>query len=60
MPRRASATARSTSTSPHKKAREIDRALAALVDAGCLQRTRGHDRTTGRPTEIWIPRKHTA
>ena len=40
--------------SRNKKAREIDRALAALVDAGRLQRTRGHDRTTGRPAEIWI------
>ena len=44
----------------NKKAREIDRALPALVDAGRLQRTRGHDRTTGRPAEIWIPRKQTA
>ncbi len=41
--------------SRNKKAREIDRALTTLVDAGRLQRTRGHDRTTGRPAEIWIP-----
>jgi uncharacterized protein DUF3987 len=46
--------------SRNKKAREIDRALTALVDAGRLQRTRGHDRTTGRPAEIWIPRRQTA
>ena len=45
--------------SRNKKAREIDRALTALVDAGRLQRTRGHDRTTGRPAEIWIPRTQT-
>ena len=46
--------------SRNKKAREIDRALTTLVDAGRLQRTRGHDRTTGRPAEIWIPLKPTA
>jgi hypothetical protein len=46
--------------SRNKKAREIDRALTALVDAGRLQRQPGHDRTTGRPAEIWIPRKQTA
>ena len=46
--------------SRNKKAREIDRALTALVDAGHLQRTRGHDHTTGRPAEIWIPRRQTA
>jgi hypothetical protein len=46
--------------SRNKKAREIDRALTALIDAGRLQRTRGHDRTTGRPAEIWIPIKQTA
>jgi hypothetical protein len=40
--------------SRNKKAREIDRALAALVDAGRLRRDRGHD-TNGRPAEIWIP-----
>ena len=45
--------------SRNKKAREIDRALTTLVDAGRLQRTRGHDRTTGRPAEIWIPRRQT-
>lgn len=46
--------------SRNKKAREIDRALTTLVDAGRLQRTPGHDRTTGRPAEIWIPLKQTA
>ena len=46
--------------SRNKKAREIDRALTTLVDVGRLQRTRGHDRTTGRPAEIWIPLKQTA
>jgi hypothetical protein len=44
-----------TSSADTKEAHEIDRALTTLVDAGRLQRTRGHDRTTGRPTEIWIP-----
>jgi hypothetical protein len=43
--------------SRNKKAREIDRAIAALVDAGRLQR---YDRTTGRPAEIWIPSIQTA
>lgn len=37
-----------------------NRALTTLVDVGRLQRTRGHDRTTGRPAEIWIPLKQTA
>ena len=46
--------------SRNKKAREIDRALTALVDAGRLQRQQGHDRTTGRPAEIWIPVPHAA
>jgi hypothetical protein len=46
--------------SRNKKAREIDRALTTLVDAGRLQRAQGHDRTTGRPAEIWIPQKQTA
>ena len=45
--------------SRNKKAREIDRALAALVDAGRLQRHHGHD-GTGRPAEIWIPRPQAA
>ena len=40
--------------SRNKKAREIDRALTALADAGRLRRHPGHD-TTGRPAEIWIP-----
>ena len=46
--------------SRNKKAREIDRALTTLVEAGRLQRTPGHDRTTGRPAEIWIPLKKPA
>ena len=40
--------------SRNKKAREIDRALTALVDAGRLKRHHGYD-GTGRPAEIWIP-----
>ena len=43
----------------HKKAREIDRALTALVDAGRLKRHHGHD-GNGRPAEIWIPLRQTA
>jgi hypothetical protein len=39
--------------SRNKKAREIDRALAALTDAGRLQRHHGHD-GNGRPAEIWV------
>lgn len=46
--------------SRNKKAREIDRALTTLVDAGRLQRQQGHDRTTGRPAEIWVPLRQTA
>jgi len=38
----------------NKKAREIDRAPTALVDAGRPQRHKGHDRT-GQPAESWIP-----
>lgn len=45
--------------SRNKKAREIDRALAALVDAGRLRRDRGHD-GNGRPAEIWIPIRQAA
>ena len=45
--------------SRNKKAREIDRALTALVDAGRLKRHHGHD-GTGRPAEIWIPLPQTA
>jgi hypothetical protein len=41
--------------SRNKKAREIERPRTALVDAGRLRRQPGHDRTTGRPAEIWIP-----
>jgi Protein of unknown function (DUF3987) len=43
--------------SRNEKAREIDRALTALVDAGRLQRHHGHD-GNGRPAEIWIPLLH--
>jgi hypothetical protein len=42
--------------SRNKKAREIDRALGALVDAGRLQRTTVID-GPGRPAEMWIPSK---
>jgi len=45
--------------SRNKKAREIDRALTALVDAGRLKRHHGHD-GNGRPAEIWIPLRQTA
>ena len=40
--------------SRNKKAREIDRALTALVDAGRLDRQQRRD-GAGRPAEIWIP-----
>jgi len=40
--------------SRNTNAREIDRAITALVDAGRLRRDRGHD-GNGRPAEIWIP-----
>ena len=40
--------------SRNKKAREIDRALGALEDAGRLQR-RSHTDGRGRPAELWIP-----
>jgi len=40
--------------SRNKKAREIDRALGALVDAGRLQRTAVSD-GPGRPAEMWVP-----
>ena len=42
--------------SRNKKAREIDRAIGALVDAGRLQRA-GHTDGRGRPAEMWIPTK---
>jgi len=45
--------------SRNKKAREIDRALTALVDAGRLQRRETSD-GTGRPAEVWIPRRQAA
>jgi hypothetical protein len=40
--------------SRNKKAREIDRALGALEDAGRLQRQANAD-GRGRPAELWIP-----
>lgn len=42
-----------------KKAREIDRALAALVDAGRLNRRERRD-GAGRPAEIWVPTRNAA
>ena len=42
--------------SRNKKAREIDRALTALEEAGRLQRRQSSD-GRGRPTEIWAPRR---
>jgi hypothetical protein len=41
--------------SRNKKAREIDRALGALEDAGRLQRRSGAD-GRGRPAEFWAPK----
>jgi len=41
--------------SRNKKAREIDRALGALEDAGRLQRRADSD-GRGRPAEVWIPK----
>ncbi len=41
--------------SRNKKAREIDRALGALEDAGRLQRRTDSD-GRGRPAEIWLPK----
>ncbi len=40
--------------SRNKKAREIDRALTVLEEAGRLQRTTASD-TRGRPSETWRP-----
>ncbi len=40
--------------SRNKKAREIDRALGALIEAGRLQRTSQTD-GRGRPAEVWVP-----
>jgi len=40
--------------SRNKKAREIDRALTTLVDAGRLQRQPRRD-GPGRPAEVWVP-----
>jgi len=40
--------------SRNKKAREIDRALTVLVEAGRLQR-RNVVAERGRPTEVWVP-----
>jgi hypothetical protein len=45
--------------SRNKKAREIDRALTTLVDAGRLRRHPGYD-GNGRPAEIWVPLPQTA
>ena len=45
--------------SRNKKAREIDLALAALVDAGRLDRREQRD-GAGRPAEIWIPTRNAA
>jgi hypothetical protein len=42
--------------SRNKKAREIDRALTTLEEAGRLQRRHSSD-GRGRPTEIWAPRR---
>jgi hypothetical protein len=41
--------------SRNKKAREIDRALSALEDAGRLER-QPHTDTRGRPAELWVPK----
>ena len=41
--------------SRNKKAREIDRALGALADAGRLARRTETD-GRGRPAELWIPK----
>jgi hypothetical protein len=40
--------------SRNKKAREIDRALGALVDTGRLQRTTGGPAGPGRVAEMWV------
>jgi hypothetical protein len=45
--------------SRNKKAREIERALGALVDAGRLQR-KEQDDSRGRPAEIWVPLRSAA
>jgi hypothetical protein len=45
--------------SRNKKAREIDRALTALIDAGRLDRPQRRD-GAGRPAEIWIPTRNAA
>lgn len=42
--------------SRNKKAREIDRALVVLEEAGRLHRTTAQD-GRGRPTESWLPRR---
>ena len=42
--------------SRNKKAREIDRALGTLVEAGRLERSAVSD-GRGRPAEMWIPRR---
>jgi Protein of unknown function (DUF3987) len=40
--------------SRNKKAREIDRALVVLEEAGRLEKCASHDRR-GRPAETWVP-----
>ncbi len=42
--------------SRNKKAREIDRALAALVEAGRLERGEHRNGAAGRPAVVWKPR----
>jgi hypothetical protein len=41
--------------SRNKKAREIDRALSALVEAGRLERGENRTGSTGRPAALWRP-----
>ena len=43
----------------NKKAREIDRAVGALEDAGRLAR-RAHTDGHARPAELWIPKSPSA
>lgn len=41
--------------SRNKKAREIDRALQALIDAGRLKRATVEEPRTGRTLTVWRP-----